>query len=309
MYSGRIHIFFREAKSIFPSPHGRNGKVMSTVIEPQTLYNWDNTSKIHPEPIFTSGYEMDAIVSNPAPSIFILCTRTFEETTRKVEVFVSISNTPTFNERKRVTVKGVKKFVFYGKPIYRNGAFLFTAYGLVEWEDKPKPLLICTENFERWELLSYISSIPDHIILNESSMTEHDNRLHMFTRQDNLDFGIWHSKSSDGKKWNSLSKLFPYAHAPTTLKFSNSVWLSYRRIFGKNLAGISIRRAIPNLSAEITIDTYQGNIYDGGYSDTLTVDRGILLFYYRGNNLREPTLNFCYIKEEELEAMEMENRE
>ena len=77
------------------------------------------------------------------------------------------------------------------------------------------------------------------------------------------------------------------------LTHENRILLSWRHIHGKAKAATALSDPFDGPGRDL--ETYEGSIYDGGYSDLGIVDGSLLVFYYQGNHRGEPFIRCARI--------------
>jgi len=243
--------------------------------------------------VFESENEIDAIVSKLDKNIFSLGTRTYVKG-KPGKTYISFSDKPVFKDRYEAKVKGVNGFAFYGKAFKWEAGYVFLAYGRLMEDTFSRPLLLITDDCSSWDLLSYLPSNLNGTILNESSVVFDGERYFTFTREDSEPFGIWYSMSDELQKWSFPKKLVSSAHAPMSIHENGIIYLTFRDLVSAELSSVSLYILFRN-SERLTIDTYEGNPYDGGYTDICVIDNDVYITYYLGNEEGEPFIKTCRI--------------
>ena len=293
-----IYLFYRQGQRGDPCTHGRKGRVIRRVIDKSVFLKafregseTDLTVMGEERVLFDQDNEMDAIVSKLNDNTWALATRTFSPPDNRMTTYFSLASQPDFNQRHPVRVPGVKWLVFFGKGFAWQGDWVFPAYGGLDEDTLYRPLLLATRDGISWRCLAYLPSPIDGVGLNECSVAELNGVWHMFMRCDHKQFGIWHATSSDLVTWSKSRQLFSAAQAPMALAVDGRILLTYRRIIGEDSAASSLLDPFDGES--IDLETYAGNIYDGGYTDPGMVDGKLCIFYYQGNDVGEPFIRCC----------------
>lgn len=295
-HNKKIFVFYRQGIKSESQCHGINGKIKCFEIDkelflgafsnksPENMYASGNDYVI-----FEKGNEFDAIVSKLDKDTFSFATRTYSN--KQMETFISFSDKPVFKERQEVKIAGVEWLVFYGKGFKCKEGYVFPAYGELRGEGFERPFVLITSNFSRFDVLSCLPSNINGSILNESSIIYDGRNYGIFLREDTPPFGIWYSASTDLQNWLPPEKLFSAAHAPMSLSLRGKIFLIYRDLLPGDNTGITL---LDQLSGyKTSIDSYEGNPYDGGYADLMEVDRNLFAVYYLGNTEGEPYIKCC----------------
>ncbi|HBR18387.1 MAG TPA: hypothetical protein DD725_12475 [Deltaproteobacteria bacterium] len=295
-YDDKIFIFYRQAVKNNKQCHGIKGKVKCFEIEKElflkcfenkkseTLYNYGNESIV-----FKEGNEFDAIVSRLDTNIFSLATRTYIKKTMKT--FVSFSDSPVFKDRVEVKIEGIEWLAFYGKALKCEQGYVFPAYGQLAGETVERPLIIITNDFLHFELLSSLPSNVDGPILNESSIIYDGKKYMILMREETFPRGIWFSTSTDLCKWDGFERFLSFAHAPMAIYLNNDIYLTFRDLISEKKTGISLIST--SKLYKTLIDLYEGSPYDGGYSDIGIINGDLFIIYYMGNKKGEPYIKCC----------------
>lgn len=299
-HQGEIFIFYREGyinDSQIKGSHGTRGKIKCFRLDQELFINSfnieDKTETLYDSGtesvLFSKGNEFDAIVSKLDNDKFTLATRTYIG--KRMKTFFSFSDSPVFKERSEVQIKGTEWVVFYGKGFKWKEGYVFPAYGQLEGEDFERPFIVITDDFSRFDLLSYLPSDINGSIFNESSIVFDKDKYVIFMRDDTPPFGIWCSVSKDLQDWAPPELLFFSAHAPMAISHEGRVFLAYRDLVSLKKTDLSLL-TFPSYK-KITIDSYEGSPYDGGYADMAVIDGNIYALYYIGNKEGEPFIKCC----------------
>jgi len=288
VHKNEISLFFRQGKLKAKTPHGYYGKVKKNTYNLEEFLSFFKKENYIPKKnekvVFEGDNELDAIVSKLEDNLFSLGTREYIKGS-KMTTYLSVSDSPEFKDRMEIKIKGTQWVIFYGKAFKGKEGYIFTAYGPLTKDTRSRPLVLITDDFRHWEILS---CIENKTFLNESSITFVEDNYHIFMRENENIFGIWHSLSNNLEKWSKPKKLFPNAHAPMAFNCHNEIFVSFRDIVSEEKACLSLYN-LEN-KTKIEIDSYKGNIYDGGYSDPILVDDKLFVFYYLGNIRGEPEI-------------------
>jgi len=289
----RLVLFYRAGRKGNPATHGSAGRVMRMVFDRDAFLRAmidpdleDLSGLAEAETIFADDNEMDAIVTRMEDGVWTLATRTFAG--EVMTTFMSMSASSDFSRRVAVRVPGVAWLVFFGKGMRVGDRYVFTAYGGLTEDRLYRPLLIETRDGEAFRLLAALPSPIDTVGLNECSLARDGNGYHLFMRQDTPPFGIWHARSPDLVTWTTPAPMIEHAHAPMALSHEGGVLLTFRRIISEDVAASAL--ALPHDGPAVDLERYEGNIYDGGYTDPGVVDGWLLVFYYQGNRWGEPAI-------------------
>ncbi|CAM2010756.1 hypothetical protein [Acanthopleuribacter pedis] len=301
-----FYLFYRQGQKGKWGTHGFGGTVQRAAWNKAALLTYlEGQTDSCPEPqtatLFgkTGHNEMDAIVS-PLGETTSLATRYFDKN-RGMFSFVSFSRDLSFPDRQAVTVPGLHWFVFYGKAFVHGDDFLFPAYGGTKPGVLMEPFLLATKRTQpgaAWRVFAAPASGTDTLQLNESSLCFFENTWHLFSRKHGKPFALYHTTSPDLNQWSKPVEWQSHAHAPMAVVFENRVYLSYRTILSdeneegceaKPVAGTALSRPFED-APDLVLDTFPGNIYDGGYSDITQLDGRLLVVYYHGNTAGEPYL-------------------
>lgn len=288
-FDNSIYIFYREATS-----HVFGGKVKCFKIEKELFINAfgdDNIKSLYNSgeeyTVFEGANENEALISKLEGNVFSLATRTYER--KKLKSYMSFSNEPKFKERCEAKIKGIEWLIFYGKAFKWKEGYVFSAYGDLDGE---RPLVLITEDFQAWDVLSYLPSDFDGVILNESSIMFDGKNYTIFMREDTKSFGIWYSISDNLQEWTPPVKLTAAAHAPMSLYKDEKIYLTFRDLISPGLSSVSLMFS-GNVPEKITIEQYKGSPYDGGYTDIAVINDEVYILYYIGNEDGEPFINIC----------------
>ncbi|MBM7866147.1 hypothetical protein GTO89_05685 [Heliobacterium gestii] len=342
----RVYIFYRQGVTSARQCHGVDGTVRCLRLDKGEFLERMHADRGEgfvdvgeDKVVFRSENEIDAIVSRLDEDLFTLCTRTYLRG-RICPAFVSVADEPRFTERCAVELKGVEWIVFYGKAIKSPTGCIFPAYGILKGETFTRPLVIVTDDFEHWDVLSYLPSNIDGAVLNESTIVFDGSRYRMFSRQDSAPFGIWLADSDDLQRWSKPIRIFSKAHAPMAVSLPEGIALAYRDLREKRKSAVAIRLLRANEGWEqevcssngsagenqgddeedaasresgnsgLTLDMYEGNPYDGGYTDLAVVDDDLVVVYYQGNEDGEPSIKAAALPWRELgEAIDSEREQ
>ncbi len=299
-YDSRIFVFYRQGFKSDMQCHGIAGKVKCFEIEKDLFGKVFDDEKLETlyelgkdYIVFESNNEIDAIVSRLDENVFSLGTRGYIKG-KPGKTYISFSDKPVFKDRYEVKIKGVNGFAFYGKAFKWQEGYVFPAHGELKEDTFSRPLLLITDDFSSWDLLSYLPSYLTGTILNESSVVFDGEKYFIFMREDLEPFGIWYSISDDLQEWSFPKKLLSSAHAPMCIYKDGRIYLTFRDLVSTELSSVSLY--IPFQNPEIlTIDTYEGNPYDGGYTDICVIDSDVYITYYLGNGEGEPFIKTCRI--------------
>ncbi len=296
-HEGRLFVFYRQGEKSVGKCHGLNGKVCYLEFETEVFLR---AFQSEPEAdiaryggeqvVFAEGNEFDAIVSRLGDNLFSLATRSYDQH-NIMHTFLSISDSPGFERRREITVPGVRWLAFYGKALACDTGFVFPAYGCVDAERTERPLLIHTDDFQRFDLLAALPTNIDDAVLNESSLVRTEDGFVMFMRDDTFPFGIWYSFSHDLVGWEKPTRLCFFAHAPMAITFGETLYLAYRDLLSANETGITLLD--PAKAETSLVERYRGNPYDGGYTDMAVIDGRLFIIYYAGNEEGEPYIAAC----------------
>lgn len=285
--NNKITMFYREGVKKSTHPHGFYGVVKTCQYDFEeflTFFNGKKTIKSEINTIFSGDNELDSIVSKLDENIFSLATRIYIQGL-PMKTYLSFSDSPNFKDRMEIKVKGTQWVIFYGKAFKTDLGYIFPAYGPLTKDTKSRPLVLITDDFKNFEILSVIES---NIFMNESSISFDGENYHIFSRENENQFGIWHHTSNNLQNWKNPEKLFSLAHAPMSFNYKDGIYLSYRNILEKDKAAISVYNLKNKESKDI--ETYFGNIYDGGYTDPVIINNKVFVFYYFGNKSGEPEI-------------------
>jgi len=297
----RVYVFFRQGRTSNRQCHGVDGVVKCFEIEKEVLLRALGDDRVtslfdlgRETTVFGSAgaNEIDAIVSRPQENVYTLATRLYNPP-QLLKSYISFSDTPCFQERTEVRVKGVRWLVFYGKAFRSPAGYVFPAYGALEGEGFSRPLLLVTDNGESWDVLSWLpSNLEGHIILNESSVVHDGDQYVIFMRRDTPPYGIWYATSFDLQAWSEPQPLLEKAHAPMSLKVGDRLYLTFRDLSDPEVSAVSLLNPLDG-GRKTVIDTYHGDLYDGGYTDLLVIDGYLLIVYYLGNEKAEPEIRLA----------------
>ncbi len=284
----KITVFFRQGTNKKNHPHGFYGKVLTFSIDFEEFLNCFSNCKedfsSRCKVVFEGDNELDSIVSKLSDNLFSLGTREYIKGSQ-MKTFLSISDSLNFKDRMEIKIKGAQWIIFYGKPFKWEQGYVFPAYGPLKNDSRSRPLILITDDFSHWDILSHIES---DTFLNESSIVFNGENYSIFMRENISEFGIWESVSTNLQNWSKPEKLFSNAHAPMGFCFNNNKFITFRDILGEDKAAISLYGLKGN--EKISIDKYSGNIYDGGYSDHILINNKLFVFYYLGNENGEPEI-------------------
>ncbi len=295
-HEGRLFVFYRQGEKSVGECHGLNGRVRCLEIETEVFLGAfrnepgaDIARSGNEQVVFAEGNEFDAIVSRLGDNLFSLATRSYDRH-NVMHTFLSVSASPRFGERREIAIPEVQRLVFYGKAHSCDTGFVFTAYGCVRGERTESPLLIHTDDFQRFELLAALPTNINGALLNESSLVRTEDGFAIFMRDDAFPFGIWYAVSPDLRGWDTPKRLCFTAHAPMALATNTELFVTYRDLKGEHTA-ISLLSV--STGVVDTIDVYPGSPYDGGYTDLGIIGEDLYVFYYLGNEEGEPCICCC----------------
>jgi hypothetical protein len=304
-HDNKIFVFYRQGIKSNLQCHGVQGKVKCFEIEKGLFLNLFKDDKGECLYDFGKDYivfegenEIDAIVSKLEEDVFSLCTRRFVKR-EPIKTYISISDVPHFRYRSEVKIKGVENIIFYGKAFKWEQGYVFPAYGQLTKVKGVRPLVLITEDFSSWELLSYLPGSFYGLTLNESSIISDGEKYTIFIREDTDSFGIWYSTSDDLQRWTFPKKLVSYAQAPMSIYQKGKIYLTFRELVSDDTTNISLMTPFSH-TEKITVDIYEGNPYDGGYTDIGVIDDRLFVAYYTGNVNGEPYLKCCELNGNEL---------
>ncbi len=295
-HEGRLFVFYRHGEKSARNCHGLNGEVRCLELEitrfvrafrdePET----DIARSGEEQVVFAEGNEFDAIVSRLGDNLFSLATRNYDQH-NIMHTFLSVSTSPRFERRHEIAVPGVRWLAFYGKALACDTGFVFPAYGCVDDEETERPLLIHSDDFQRFDLLAALPTNIDGAVLNEGSVVRTEDGFLMFLRSDTFPFGIWYSISRDLRSWDTPRRLCYVAHAPMAMSSDTDLFVTYRDLQGDQTAVSLLSVSTGTIE---TIDTYPGSPYDGGYTDLGIIGEHLYVFYYLGNEEGEPCICCC----------------
>jgi hypothetical protein len=294
----KLTVFFRQGRLKQNHPHGFYGRVLSFNVALDEFYscfqNGNKEFKDRCQVVFQGDNELDAIVSKLSDSVYSLGTREYIKGC-SMKTFLSVSDSPDFKERMEIKIKGTQWVIFYGKAFKWEQGYIFPAYGPLKNDNRSRPLVLITDDFSHWDILSYIEG---ETFLNESSIVFNNNEYSIFIRENQGEFGIWQSSSTDLQNWSKPKKMFPNAHAPMGFCYNNQQYVVFRDILEEEKGGVSIYSL--KTKEKVLLDSYYGNIYDGGYSDPVLIDNTLFVFYYLGNKSGEPSIKCAMLKEKAL---------
>lgn len=304
LVDNQFYLFYRQGQKGKWGTHGFGGTVKKAVWPADSLKTFLASDREHPPEAATTTLfsetgknEMDAVVSH-LDDTFSLATRYFDRD-RSMVCFVSFCKDLTFANRTPVTVPGLHWFVFYGKAFVHGDDFLFPAYGGRKPGALMEPLLLATPRTkpgETWRVFATPAAGTEQLQLNESSLCRHEDTWHLFSRKHGKPFALYHTTSRDLTNWTQPVEWQSQAHAPMTCVFDNRVYLSYRTILSDRkeegceeepVAGTAVSLPFED-TPDRTVETFTGNLYDGGYSDLAWLDNRLLVVYYHGNLSGEP---------------------
>lgn len=277
-----LAIFYRQGVVDTKNPHGFCGKVKCIKVKLSDLenfFNKNNPINIQENIVFESQNELDAIVSQLNDNLYTLGCRVFVKD-KINDVFLSVSCDCNFKERQKVSAKDVNLAAFYGKALSTKSYYIFSAYGTLKGETFTRPLFIATKDFSHFELFSYLDSSKD-LMLNETSVTKIGNVYIAFSRKDTYpNYALYYSTSKDLTNWDKPKKLLDFALAPMAINVNGTIFISFRDNSG-NTNKISIINT-KTLEKKV-IDSYNGSLFDGGYTDLTYINGYIYVVYYTNN--------------------------
>ncbi|MBF0343090.1 MAG: exo-alpha-sialidase [Nitrospirae bacterium] len=300
-YNNYLYFYYRQGVKDSYQCHGLNGKVRCLRIEKACLlgrFRDDDDSRPQLEMgedfcVFDGENELDAIVCRLESELFTLCSRVYVRDTFAA-TYISFSRLPMFDSRHEVVVKGVDWVVFYGKPFRWVSGYVFSAYGVLKGGTDSIPLVLYTEDFTSWSVMSYVKSIHKNVILNENSIVYDGSRYIMFIRQDSAPYGIWYCVSGDLQGWSEPVKLISSAVAPMAIVKDGRCLLSFRYLYNNDHSAISIISPFEEVKMD-NIETYEGSPFDGGYTDLTFIDDCLFVLYYVGNVNGEPYIRLAKV--------------
>lgn len=274
--------------------HGLNGKVLRLKIKISDLEKIFRDKIELPllefadtRLVFSAENELDAIVSRLGKNLFSLCTRNHVHGVLN-ECYVSFSNEPEFIEREPVKIKDIFLHAFYGKAFKSSYGYVFPAYGAFKKDGEQRPVLLVTDT-EKWDILSFLPARnKEGRRLNECSVVCYENRWHMFIREDEPPYGIWWAESDDLVNWTEPERLIIKAHAPMGIRVGKEVLIGFRYLMDKELYAVGFLYPFCENRMIHIVDTYRGNMFDGGYCDLGVVNGKVLMIYYIGNEEASP---------------------
>ncbi|MBF0566469.1 MAG: exo-alpha-sialidase [Nitrospirae bacterium] len=294
----KLYVYYRQGQRDPVQCHGLYGKVRCFVIEKEIFLRQFSES---PDEsllplgkdyvVFESINEIDSIATRLDDNLFTLSTRTYVRD-KIGRTYISYSKTPVFHNRHEVELKEALWVVFYGKPFKWARGFVFTAYGVLRGESRQSSLVLYTEDFHSWSLLSRVQGTEEpggEIVFNECTIAGDGVKYTMYLRQDSYPYGIWYAKSEDLNNWSPPVKLLSCAHAPCVAVRGCNVYLTFRNLIDEYTSAIAIIQPFIERSP-IEIERYSGDPFDGGYSDTAFIEDKLYVVYYRGNTYGEPDI-------------------
>ncbi len=281
IFNDALCIFYRQGINDKYNPHGFSGKVKSIKIPLGYLKEFfDNniTLKIEEKVVFDSENELDAIVSKIDDRLYTLASRLFIK--NKInQPFISVSDTCEFKDRVPVRIKNINLAAFYGKAFKSKHGYIFPAYGAIHNENFTRPLLIVSDDFKHFDLLSYLHSNLD-LMLNESSIVKLNDSYIAFSRKDIYSsYAIFYSTSKDLTNWSDPQKLLDFALAPMATIANDTIYVSFRDVDNTNKISIFNVKT----KEKKVIDTYSGSLFDGGYTDLANINNHLYVIYYTNN--------------------------
>jgi hypothetical protein len=293
-HRGFLFVYYREGIANTAYAHGLNGKVLRLKIKVSDLeriikektdaHLWDLAEK---KITFNAENELDSIVSKLDENLFSLCTRNYIHGVLN-QCYVSFNDEPEFSEREPVSIKGVSIHAFYGKSFKSPHGYVFPAYGAFEKDGEQRPLLLVTDT-KKWDVLSFLpAKNKRNRRLNECSVVHYKNQWHIFIREDEPPYGIWWSVSDDLVNWTEPEKIVDKAHAPMGMVLGDEIIVAFRYLMDDRLHAVGY--VYPFCKSRIVhiVDTYRGNMFDGGYCDLGVVNNKVLVVYYLGNEEASP---------------------
>ncbi len=298
-HRGKVYVYYRQGVRSVYQVHGLFGKVKMLVVEEgdflRVLAGELSAKDVASERVvFAEENELDAIVSQLEDGLFSLCTRVC--VSGKVnQCFVSFNNEPEFREREPVEVDGVLLNAFYGKAFKSPYGYVFPAYGLLKGDGKQRPLLLVTD-LERWELLSALPTMLNGNRLNECSVVFYNGLWHIFMREDDPPYGIWHSVSENLLEWDTPTKILSKAHAPMAFVVDEELVVGFRYLLRDSHFAVACMYPFEGSRIQI-VDTYVGNMFDGGYCDFCVVGEDLFIVYYHDNGSGSPVIRCAKVVE------------
>ena len=73
---------------------------------------------------------------------------------------------------------------------------------------------------------------------------------------------------------------------------NNRIFLTFREFLDEDKAAVSLMSPFSDTGV-LNIETYNGDPYDGGYTDICFIDDRMFIVYYTGNESGEPYLRIC----------------
>ena len=293
-HNGRIYIYYREGKRSVYQVHGLFGKVKRMLFDKKdflkilhgenTLPPWEVADI---KTVFSEENELDAIVSKIDDNLYSLCTRNCVMG-KDNTCFVSFNNEPEFTERTPVKIKGLYLCAFYGKAFKSPYGYVFPAYGVLEKDGLQRPILLVTDT-KHWDILAILPTMLNGNRLNECSVAYYKGKWHIFIREDDPPYGIWHSESENLIDWSRPKKLFSKAHAPMSVSYNGRLILGFRYLIDSYKKAVAYTYPFDESLIHIA-DVYYGNTFDGGYCDLLDIDGSLVMLYYWDNNMGSPTI-------------------
>ena len=293
-HNNKIYIYYREGKSSVYQVHGLFGKVKRMIFDKSdflkilrgecTVPPWEAADiKV----VFSEENELDAIVSRLDHNLYSLCTRNFVAG-KDNTCFVSFNSEPEFSERTPVKIQGLLLCAFYGKAFKSPYGYVFPAYGVLEKDGLQRPILLITDT-ENWDILAALPTMLNGNRLNECSVAYHQGRWHIFIREDDPPYGIWHAESEDLINWSKPQKLFSKAHAPMAVLLNGKLALGFRYLIDTHKKAVAYTYPFDENLIHIA-DIYYGNTFDGGYCDLLNIDDNLVMLYYWDSGIGSPTV-------------------
>lgn len=289
-----FYLYYRQSNSSSSFVHGLKGVVKCWKLSKKRLIGSfsSNDDIIFDEGLDQSVFqnkeqnELDSIVSRLESKLYTLVTRLYTPNI-VLQSYISVSTTPIFNEREKIIVPNTEWFVLYGKAIKAKEGYIFPAYGSITKEPGERALLLQTDDFKKWSILSY-QPLSSEYILNESSIVFDNEKYFTFMRSNKFPFSIWYATSIDLKNWSAPEKIIDKAHAPMATYYNDRVIVSYRDLEIKTRHYTSIIEPFTAKKTKLQLDEYVGSLYDGGYSDIGIIDNKLFAVYYLGNQTKEP---------------------
>ena len=286
-----LWLAYRSGKANNRAVHGLEGKVMlirSSIADPSM---WEDAVEL-----FAEGNELDAVISGPFNEIVFLGTRTqspgyagkcFLSRWQASDIFPQKEDKKMGRQHLH-NISDTRITCFGHIRRTEQNTLLLPGYGRVHSEESVhSPLLLFSEDEGKsWSLRSIVaSSEKTGTTLSEFSLAYLENDTWVaLIRNEMPPYPLMLARSTDdGRTWSDIEPTALAGHAPMLLELESGRILVVYRDLSKDIPGISMGMGTDfgrQWHYLARFSNYEGSIYDGGYSDIVSLGNNRFLAVY-----------------------------